>query len=155
MGNQVCLVVTVGSELRADDGLGPYLAQLLEAQPLAGIDCIDGGMVPENTTLWVRKIRPYRLILIDAAQMGLQAGEIRRIDESQVARQLYMSTHTMPLNFLIANYKEIVPQVDFIGVQPLDLEFYGEMSAPVKEAAHKLYDWLARGADLDEFAIID
>ena len=145
------LLIGVGSILRTDDGAGPKLIELVEDKPIEGIVPIDGGTVPENTTHIVRAEEPDQIIIVDAAEMGLKVGKIRLINEDDIAKSLFITTHTMPLNFLIDAYKKICENIYFIGIQPRSLEFCDEMSPEVSQAVEKVYDLIKTNtfADLD------
>lgn len=145
------VVYTVGNELRGDDGLGPLLARLLEEKPIVGIELVDGGQVPENWIHVVRRLAPQRVILVDAANMQLEVGQIRIVDKGLVGKQFLMSTHTLPLSFLIESLEQSVDEVVFVGVQPGLTNFYDPISPEVDQAAHTLYDWLDNGAPLSKF----
>ena len=68
------IVLTAGSVLRADDAAGPVLSKKMEDAPLAGWYTIDGGQTPEDDIIEVKRERPPRLVLVDAADMALPVG---------------------------------------------------------------------------------
>lgn len=146
------VLFTVGNELRGDDGAGPFLARMLETDPLRGWHVIDGSSVPENHVHAVRRLRPGRVVVVDAADMGIAPGEIRLIDEDEVGKHFLMTTHSLPLSFVLSALKESVPQVDFLGVQPKETSFFAAMTTPVHQAVEKLYGWIRDGANLSEFS---
>ena len=61
------IVLTAGSVLRADDAAGPVLSKKMEDAPIAGWYTIDGGQTPEDDIIEVKRERPPRLVLVDAA----------------------------------------------------------------------------------------
>lgn len=65
------IVLTAGSVLRADDAAGPVLSKKMEDAPIAGWYTIDGGQTPEDDIIEVKRERPPRLVLVDAADMAL------------------------------------------------------------------------------------
>jgi hydrogenase 3 maturation protease len=145
------LVLTVGNTLMGDDGAGPLLAQMLEASPIAGWTVVDGGATPENVTHIVRAEAPQRILLVDAADMQLPPGAVRRINEADVAKQFLINTHAIPLDFLIASLRETVPQVTFVGIQPAVVSFFADVTPVVTAAVEGLYRSLANGDDPDDF----
>ena len=145
------LVFTVGNALMGDDGAGPLLAELLEGAPAAGWDVIDGGATPENVMHHVRAAAPERLLLVDAAQMGLSGGEIRRIDAGAVADQFLINTHAIPLDYLIASLEEDVGEVVFVGIQPTRVAFYEDMTPAVRAGVEELHRRLTAGEDPARF----
>ena len=69
------IVLTAGSVLRADDAAGPVLSKKMEDAPIAGWYTIDGGQTPEDDIIEVKRERPPRLVLVDAADMALPVGQ--------------------------------------------------------------------------------
>lgn len=141
------IVFTVGNSLMGDDGAGPLLAERLEQAPVLGWEPIDGGSAPENVMHVVRAAAPERVLLVDAADMGLPPGSVRRIDPGQVADRFLIDTHAIPLDFLIASLGETVGQVIFVGIQPARVAFYEDMTPAVVAAVDDLHRRLAGGLD--------
>lgn len=148
------VILTVGNSLMGDDGAGPLLAERLDAQNADGWVVIDGGSAPENVMHAVRAKAPDHVLVVDAADMQLAPGAIRRIDESLVAERFLISTHAIPLSYLIASLKETVPQVTFLGIQPARVEFFADMTPAVRSAVEDLHRTLVEGGDVDGFAAI-
>jgi hydrogenase 3 maturation protease len=139
------VVFTVGNSMRGDDGAGPLLAELLEATPAAGWTLVDGEAAPENHTHRVRALAPKRVLIVDAADMELAPGEVRLLDEDCVAEHFLVTTHAIPLNFLIASLKETVPEIIFLGIQPKDTIFCSPLSPSVRSAVEMIHHRLVRG----------
>lgn len=139
------VVLTVGNSMMGDDGAGPMLYDMMIQRPINDWYVIDGGSTPENYAHVVRELKPELLVLVDAADMELDPGEIRIIDADSIAEMFIMSTHNMPLNFLIDQLKEDIPQVVFIGIQPSIVSFAFPMTEQVKQAVKTVYnsftDW--------------
>jgi hydrogenase 3 maturation protease len=92
---------------------------------------IDGGTVPENFTGLIKKETPSHIILMDAADMGKPQGSIKIIQPSEIS-QYHLSTHAMPLSFLIKYLKESTKaDIILIGVQPKDMELVDTLSEEV------------------------
>jgi hydrogenase 3 maturation protease len=102
----------------------------------------------------VRAETPDRVLVVDAADMRLKPGTIRRIDEAQVAGQFLITTHAIPLDVLIASLKETIPRVTFVGVQPARVGFFNEMTPAVQTAVDSLHRSLVAGADPDDWPTI-
>ncbi|WP_028536381.1 hydrogenase maturation peptidase HycI [Paludibacterium yongneupense] len=145
------VVFAVGNSMMGDDGAGPLLAEMMRRDPIAGWDVIDGGMTPENHVHRVVALQPRRVYLVDAAEMELAPGEIRIVEESSIADMLFMTTHSLPLSFVIEHLQAEGCAVTFIGIQPGIVAFYCPMLAPVKDAVTQLYARMASGGDMDEF----
>ncbi|EGV06177.1 hydrogenase maturation peptidase HycI [Haemophilus pittmaniae HK 85] len=144
------LILTVGNSMMGDDGAGPYLYQLLTENPLSDWEVIDGGSAPENVAHQIRQLRPKRLLIVDAADMELPPGKIRIIDKDAIAELFFVSTHNMPLNFLIEQLEEDIAEIVFVGIQPDLVSFGFPMTETVRDSVQFLYDFLREGRTLDE-----
>ncbi len=145
------VVFTVGNDMRADDGAGPLLATLLDAEPAPGWEVIDGGASPENHLHRIRALSPGRVLIVDAADMGLAPGAVCRIDEDCVAEHFLITTHAIPLNFLIASLRETVSDIVFLGIQPKELVFLGAMTPEVRRGVETLHRTLVEGDGIDRY----
>lgn len=137
------VLLCVGNSMMGDDGAGPLLAEMCAANPAGQWVVIDGGSAPENDIVAIRELRPERLLIVDATDMGLNPGDIRIIDPDDIAEMFMMTTHNMPLNYLVDQLKEDVGEVIFLGIQPDIVGFYYPMTQPVKEAVARVYQQLA------------
>ncbi|RDK83282.1 hydrogenase maturation peptidase HycI [Enterobacillus tribolii] len=149
------VVLAVGNNMMGDDGAGPLLAEMMEAGPVAGWMAINGGSAPENVAHQVRALKPRRVLIVDAADMALQPGEIRIINPDDIAEMFIMSTHNMPLNFLIDQLKEDIPEVIFLGIQPDIVAFYCPMTENVKHAVETVYHRLPGWEGCGGFALLE
>ena len=134
------IIMGVGNELKADDGLGPYFIQILsqDLKDKPQITLINAGSVPENFTGKIRKENPTHIILIDAVLMEEAPGYTRLIKKEEI-KNMGISTHSMPLSYLI-NYLELEKtyNICFIGIQPADLSLKLELTPEVKESTEQL-----------------
>ncbi|MGK3144105.1 hydrogenase maturation peptidase HycI [Pantoea sp. C2G6] len=147
-------LLCVGNSMMGDDGAGPRLAELCADQPLSGWTVVDGGAIPENDIGYLRELRPDRLVIVDATDMGLLPGEMRIIDESAIADMFMMTTHNLPLTFLIQQLREDIPDITFIGIQPDVVAFCFPLSPAVEQAVNRLHHCLAAldgGLAIDRF----
>lgn len=135
-------VLGVGSELRGDDGIGPYLSERLSSFNSESFLSINGDLVPENFTRDLRKFQPDNIIIIDAAFMGKSAGDIEIIRINEVTG-ISFSSHSMPISVL-GKYlsQEIGANVYILGIQPINIDFGSEISLEVIEAADKIFEMI-------------
>ncbi len=153
MNDQV--ILTVGNGMMGDDAAGPLLASLLQRSPAAGWHVMDGGSTPENVMHRVRALMPKRVLVVDATEMELEPGAVRRIDDRFIAEQFIMTTHDLPLSFLIAALRESVTEVHFLGIQPSLVAFGYPMSAAVEQAVIDIHAQLQRGAPFEAWPPLD
>jgi len=121
------------------------LSQYSTEQP--GWLVVEAGLAPENFTGTLRRFQPDLVVLIDAAEMALPAGEIACLDWS-AAGGWSASTHTLPLNMLSAFLvSELGCQVMVLGIQPMQMEmdqpFSQEVTRAVDEVVAELQNWMS------------
>jgi hydrogenase 3 maturation protease len=138
------LVVTVGNGMMGDDAAGPLLAEKLKLAPLNGWETLNGGSAPENSLFLIREMAPEQVLIVDAADMDLAPGEIRLISDDRIEDPFFMTTHTLPLTYLMQSLREFVPKVDLLGIQPDVVAFGYPVSASVKLAVDRVYECLGQ-----------
>jgi hydrogenase 3 maturation protease len=142
-------VLGIGSVMRADDAAGSHIIRLLGKMVSSPqLLLLDGAAAPENCTGVIRHFQPDRLLIIDAAHMGLSPGEAAIVNLTTTGG-LPISTHRLPLPVL-AGYlnQEAGCGLLIIGIQPATTEYDGAMTRAVKDGARRLAGQLA--ADLKE-----
>lgn len=149
------LMLAVGNSMMGDDGAGPMLFDLMQQTPIEGWVAINGGSSPESVSHQVRALKPERLLIVDAADIGLAPGEIRVIDPDDIAEMFIMSTHNLPLNFLIDQLKEDVGEIIFLGIQPDLVGFYMPMNDKVVAAVEQIYQALPTWKGLGGFQLFE
>ncbi len=149
------LMLAVGNSMMGDDGAGPMLFDLMQANPIENWLAINGGSSPESVTHQVRALQPKRLLIVDAADIGLNPGEIRIIDPDDIAEMFIMSTHNLPLNFLIDQLKDDIDEIIFLGIQPDLVGFYMPMNEQVITAVQQVYQALPHWEGLGGFKLFD
>lgn len=137
------VVLAVGNSMMGDDGAGPLLAEMMAEAPIEGWIAVNGGSAPENVTHQIRALAPKRLVIVDATDMELSPGEIRIVNPDDIAEMFFMSTHNMPLNFLIDQLREDIDEVIFVGIQPDVVMFYFPMTEKVTQAVRVIYQRLS------------
>ncbi len=138
------ILLGIGNADKGDDGAGPLAAEQLTAEGWIGLD---GGMAPENMTGVIRRHRPERILIVDAANMGLAAGSMRRVHRNSI-EDVGIGTHMLPLSHLIDYLSELTPAITLIGIQP-DSTGYGEPMHPAVKAAVETLLELVRHDELD------
>jgi len=154
------LVLGIGNRLGGDDAAGPYLVDRLNRRRQrarrpgsAEIAVVDAGTSPESYTSLIRRHQPDLLILVDAADMGLPPGSLRRIRPDAISIASF-STHRMPLSVLISYTKELCPEVVLIGVQPEQTDLGEDMSRAVRSSTRTLAEAIMEGRT-DEIPLLE
>ena len=132
------VLMGVGNPLREDDGIGPYIARKFAKDGWISIDC---GPTPENFVIKVEEMNPELIVIVDAAQMNLSPGEIRKIPVEKID-MLAISTHNIPLS-VIVNYLG-VDRCIIIGIEPDEMGYGEGLSPTAQKAANAVLDILNR-----------
>ena len=132
------LVITLGSTLRADDGVGPYVsAHVKFTRP--DLRLIDAGTTPENIAQTAIDWKPDKVILIDAAHFQGAAGELRVIPLEAINTQTVLSTHSFPLSVTFSIVKEDTgAELVVVGVQARSLDYHEGLSPEAEKSAAAL-----------------
>ena len=135
------LVVTLGNSLRADDGVGPFVAGLVKFKNPA-LRLIDAGTTPENIARDVINFKPEKIILIDAARFGAAPGELAVIPLDKINQYTVLSTHSFPLGVTFSIIKrDTGAELAVIGVEPKSLDYVEGLCPEVKDSALKLAEY--------------
>ena len=141
----------IGNPLLQDDGAGPALFSLLKERPPEHLRVVNCETTPENYIApLARTIRdvteeksPPLLLIVDAADMGLPGGTVRRMTLDDCVN-IAFGTHGIPLPLILA---PLLPSIEVIvlGIQPA-LRGLGETLSPkVAEAVKELARLLPEG----------
>jgi hydrogenase 3 maturation protease len=133
-------IVGIGSELRGDDRIGTLIVKKLIAyrHQKSNLLIAEGGTLPESFTGPLRKFSPNYVLLIDAADMNAQPGEIRLIEPEELGGY-NASTHSFPLSTIIEYLKqEFSCEVDLLGIQPKSIDFGSSLSDEGRKAANQV-----------------
>jgi len=114
------------------------------AEGMRGTDweVVAGGQSAENALGIVRRLAPDLLVVVDAAEMGLPSGSVRRLPVDQSARMVG-STHALPLPFLLSMVRDRVGEIILIGIQPGDRSVGEGLTLAVEAGARELLTFLA------------
>ena len=132
------LVITLGSTLRADDGVGPYVyAHVKFNRP--ELRLLDAGTTPESIAQTAIDWKPDKVILVDAAHFQGTAGEVRVIPLEAINQQTILSTHSFPLSVTFSIVKEDTgAELVVVGVQAKSLDYKEGLSPEVEKTALEL-----------------
>lgn len=133
------LILGLGNPLRGDDGVGPRLVEELTRRGLPeGVTALDGGTGGLDLLRVMEGWR--RVVIVDAAELGLAPGQFARFLPDQVrlaeAADGY-SLHEAGLSEVFALAYALgraLPDTVIFGVQPADVGWTDRLS-PAVEAA--------------------
>ena len=126
------LVAGIGNPLRGDDGAGLVLGRAVaERTGNPYLECED---VPENYLAEMRNSEASTILLVDAADMGAAAGEIRLLDRHELSG-CNISTHNCSLSVLADLLAEQCDKrVLLLAVQPASLQWGRRLTPRVADA---------------------
>ena len=139
------MILGVGNPLRGDDGAGPYLIDQLKGHVNATLlNCED---VPENFIGKIAENKPDSVLIIEAVDLGINAGAVAILEEDNL-RDASWSTHHTSLRLFINSVKTITGgNVLVLGIQPKSTEFGSKISDEVRETLALLQDTLSRALE--------
>ncbi|HJJ92508.1 MAG TPA: hydrogenase maturation protease [Methanocorpusculum sp.] len=129
------IIFGVGNPLHGDDGIGPAVAEQIMALDLPGVAAYNCGNAPENFTNAVK--RADTLIIVDAVEMGLLAGSVRRISEKMIC-DMAIGTHMMALSLLVRFLMSTVDKIVIVGVQPACMSPKEELSVDIERGVAEI-----------------
>ena len=138
------VVLGVGNFLHGDDGAGPAVAAGVAALELPGVAAYDCGTAPENFTGVVRRAGPDLLVIVDAAEMGLLAGSVRRIPLERIC-DTAIGTHMLALSHLVQFLADAAGRIVVVGVQPACMGGREGLSAAVEEGVAEVVRCVREG----------
>jgi len=131
------LVIVIGNSFRSDDGVGPYIARKIK-KCKKNIIFLNAENKPESVIDKAVQTKPGKVIIIDAANFGGRAGEIRLIEKNDIP-DTSLSTHSFPLNIIARIIEEDTgTDISFLGIQPKSVQLAEGLAEPVKRAAEKI-----------------
>ena len=124
--------------MRGDDAIGPLLIDALSRLSHSQVELIDAG----SDALGMLEYFQDRehVIVVDACQMGREAGSIVEFDPTQIDFVLKndpISLHGLGLaeSIKMADSLNMLPQdLKIIGIEPESIQFNGSLSVPVQKA---------------------
>lgn len=142
--NGLTIYAGIGSSLRRDDGVGPFIIQSLEDEirETEKIKLLNAGDQPERLMNLAEESAVKKIILFDAASFHSPAGTIRKIEIHQIPDTAF-STHRIPLSIVLTVLQEdLNVEIHCLGIQPLTMDLGDTLSPPVLEAAEEVISCL-------------
>ncbi len=143
------LILGLGNPLQGDDGVGCYIAEALQQQPLPDeVEVMDGG-TPGIGLLNLFEGRQC-VIIVDAAEMGMNAGEYRRFEPHEIVltgSNQRFSLHRTGVVDALALARELniaLPKIVFFGVQPQSVEWRDALCPAVQAAVPHVIEAVLR-----------
>jgi len=128
-------VVGVGNSLKADDGVGSYIA--VQGRKRHPDFFLDAGMVLENYIFKIIQNEKRDVLLVDAAGWGAEPGSMKILAFSDLAEQ-GISTHSLSLRRLGEMLHDFGKKVRVLGIEPAELGLKEGLTEKVKASADEI-----------------
>jgi hydrogenase 3 maturation protease len=136
------VVVGVGNPIRMDDYVGMKIVEDLKGKVNADrVMLIEAETVPENHMQEIIDFKPTHILIIDAAKMGLKAGEVRLMNPEELTNYPAYSTHMLPLSVFCKYLQTMGADMRLLLIEPEKSEF-GEGLTPRVKTASRIIHWI-------------
>jgi hydrogenase 3 maturation protease len=131
-------ILGIGRETHGDDVAGLMIVHDLAPHAHQDLQVLVGAHAPENQLGPICRFDPDLVLLIDAADMGMEPGEIAYL-EWRNTTGISASTHTMPI-YMMGKYLETMAccSVALIGIQPVSTDVDMEPSVEAQTAVDRI-----------------
>ncbi|MEM2918699.1 MAG: hydrogenase 3 maturation endopeptidase HyCI [Candidatus Altiarchaeota archaeon] len=154
------ILIGIGNPLKGDDAIGIYIAEKFKSEISKDKTLRKKWFVLscetaiENFSKVVKKKKPENLIIIDAAEFSLTAGEFRKFQTDKISSK-GLGTHSMPIFYFIEYIKPYVKnKIFFIGIQIKKRGFGKGISKELKKSSEKIIEIL-KDEKFDEIKDLD
>ena len=127
----------IGNPLLKDDGAGLEVIRLLKEMELDGFSLRSCELAPGNYLATLAQEAPETFFLIDASDMGLPPGSVRRFPLSRIDSPTFTS-HDLPLDELLEKALPSACAAEAIAIQPESTDFFIGLSESVSSAAREV-----------------
>ncbi len=135
----------IGCVDRSDDYVGLKIVEALQGKVRGDVCLLECETVPESYILDIEKLEPTHVLLIDAANIGLEPGESRLVNAEDLVSFSPLSSHALPLRVFCEYLKKTInPKIALLLIQPESLELGEGLTPQVEAAAAKLTAVLTR-----------
>jgi len=138
-GSKRIVLAGIGNPIRTDDYLGLKIIEQLKGKLPDTVLLIEAETVPESYLLEIEEFKPTRVLLIDAAFLGLHAGEAILVDAKKITDYSATTTHLLPLNIFCEYVKQATgAKIALLLVEPKSMEFGEGLTVEVQTASERL-----------------
>jgi hydrogenase 3 maturation protease len=133
------VVAGLGNPIRSDDYVGIEIVKNLKGKLPTNVCLLECETVPESYIYDIEKFNPTHILLIDAAMLGLNAGDARLVKTEELTPAAAVSSHVLPLRIFCDYLKASTEaKIGLLLVEPKSMEFGEGLSYEVDAAAQRL-----------------
>jgi hydrogenase 3 maturation protease len=136
--NEHVVIVTLGNDLRGDDGAGILFGNMLSESVNGSkkLKIVNAGDTPENYAGVIEAMNPKTIIIADAMDNGGKPGEILIVPGIRLAKES-SSTHGSLKMFVDYLEKTTGAKILILGFQPKSTSLGEEISPEIYESVQK------------------
>jgi hydrogenase 3 maturation protease len=133
------VVAGIGNPIRSDDYVGLNIVEKLKGKLPGTVCLLECETVPESYLLDIEEFNPTHVLLIDAAFLGLNPGEVSLVDAEKIADFSAITTHLLPLRIFCEYVKQATgAKIALLLIEPKSMEFGEGLTAEAQAAAESL-----------------
>ena len=138
------VIAGIGSSIRKDDFIGVGIVEKLRGKVSPSVHLIECEMSPEKFLEPIVHFKPTHILLINAAQLGLEPGSSRLIELNRISWPAVLThalTHQIFREFIT---EATGAKVALLAVQPKDTSFGEGFTKELEETVERLSSFLSR-----------
>jgi hydrogenase 3 maturation protease len=140
----IIVIIGMGSELRADDGVGLQVVRLLKQYTSDRLQVFEGHMTPEAFIKPACQARPTHLLIIDAAELHMKPGSWKLLSVDEIQEGLF-TTHAIPaVEVALEIQRRCNAKVMFLGIQPKSREISLTLSRECQRTAKEVAECIKK-----------
>jgi hydrogenase 3 maturation protease len=133
------VVAGIGNPIRSDDYVGLNIVEKLKGKLPGTVCLLECETVPESYLLDIEEFNPTHVLLIDAAFLGLNPGEVSLVDAEKITDFSAITTHMLPLRIFCEYVKQATgAKIALLLIEPKSMEFGEGLTAEVQAVAESL-----------------
>ena len=137
------IIAGIGNPIRSDDNVGLKIVQDLQGKVSENVCLLECETVPESYLLDIEDFNPTHVLLIDAAFLGLNPGEVSLVNAEKITDFPAITTHMLPLRIFCDYVKQATgAKIALLLIEPKSMEFGEGLSAEVEAAAERITEIL-------------
>lgn len=135
-GASSVVVAGIGNEIRHDDFVGVKIVRDLTGKVDSKVHLIECETVPESFMDEIAEYKPSHVLLVDAALLGFNPGEVQLYDPCKIMNIPAISTHMLPVRVFCDYINELTgAKIALLLVEPENTEFGEGLSSVVMASA--------------------
>lgn len=138
------VVAGIGNPIRMDDYIGVIVARNLRGRVSEKVLLIECETLPESYMQQIVDFKPTHILLVDAALLGLNPGEVKLIESKDMNFSSVFSTHALPLKIFCECLAEMTgAKIMLLLIQPKEIDFGEKVTPEVLASGKEIADLLS------------